>query len=69
MNKKRNIPLYVKILAGMLLGVIVGVIGVLLGLKNIYSDWIAPFGKIFMNLLKLIAIPLIFVSLKKELQD
>jgi Na+/H+-dicarboxylate symporter len=65
MNKKKKIPLYIKILAGMLLGVVVGIIGVLLGLKNIYSDWIAPFGKIFMNLLKLIAIPLIFVSLIK----
>ena len=65
MNKKKQIPLYVKILAGMFLGVIVGIIGVLLGLKNIYSDWIAPFGEIFMNLLKLIAIPLIFVSLIK----
>ncbi len=65
MNKKKQIPLYIKILAGMLLGVIIGIIGVLLGLKNVYSDWISPFGKIFMNLLKLIAIPLIFVSLIK----
>ena len=65
MRKNKKIPLYVKILAGMLLGIIVGIIGVLLGLKNIYSDWIAPFGKIFMSLLKLIAIPLIFVSLIK----
>jgi len=65
MSKKKQIPLYIKILVGMLLGVIIGIIGVLLGLKNVYSDWISPFGKIFMNLLKLIAIPLIFVSLIK----
>ena len=37
MSKKKQIPLYVKILAGMLLGVIIGIVGVLLGLKNIYS--------------------------------
>lgn len=65
MSKIKAIPLYVKILAGMLLGVIVGIIGVFFGLKDIYSNWIAPFGTIFMNLLKLIAIPLIFVSLIK----
>ena len=61
----KKLPLYAQILTGMLLGVIIGIIGVLFGLKNIYSDWISPFGKIFMNLLKLIAIPLIFVSLIK----
>ena len=65
MKKRKQIPLYIKILAGMLLGVVVGIVGVLLGLRDVYSDWIAPFGTIFMNLLKLIAIPLIFVSLIK----
>ncbi len=58
-------PLYVKILVGMLLGVIAGVIGVTLGLNSFFADWLAPFGTIFINLLKLIAIPLIFVSLIK----
>jgi Na+/H+-dicarboxylate symporter len=64
-NIKKSIPLYLKILLGMGLGIIVGIIGVKFGLKNLFSDWVEPFGKIFMNLLKLIAIPLIFVSLIK----
>ena len=49
----------------MVLGVIAGLIGIVLGLQDFFSDWVQPFGKIFMNLLKLIAIPLIFVSLVK----
>jgi len=53
------------------------VFGVLLGLlmsafswgKEFVIDWIAPFGTIFIRLLKLIAIPLIFVSLIKGISD
>ncbi len=33
------------------------------------GDWIAPFGTIFIRLLKLIAIPLIFTSLVKGIAD
>jgi len=51
--------------------------GVLLGLlcaplpdgKAFVLDWIKPFGTIFINLLKLIAIPLILVSLIKGVSD
>jgi Na+/H+-dicarboxylate symporter len=34
-----------------------------LGTKGIVVDWIKPFGTIFINLLKMIAVPLIVVSL------
>jgi len=37
--------------------------------KQFVSDWIAPFGTIFIRLLKLIAIPLIFTSLVKGISD
>jgi Na+/H+-dicarboxylate symporter len=37
--------------------------------KEFVIDWIAPFGTIFIRLLKLIAIPLIFVSLIKGISD
>ena len=37
--------------------------------KQIVSDWIKPFGTIFINALKLIAIPLILASLIKGISD
>lgn len=61
----RKTPLYVKILLGMLAGVIVGYIFILLGFGQFVSQWIKPWGTIFIKLLKLIAVPLVFVSLIK----
>lgn len=54
----------------MLLGVVVGfaVIQFSWG-KDFVSDWIKPFGTIFINVLKLIAIPLIIASLVKGVSD
>lgn len=37
--------------------------------RDFVSDWISPFGTIFINLLKLIAIPLILASLIKGISD
>lgn len=56
-------PLYAKILIGMLVGVVVGIVAVLTGTGWIVTDWIKPFGLIFLNMLKLVAMPLIFASL------
>lgn len=58
-----KLPLYMKILAGMLIGVLVGISAVALGIGWFVNDWIKPFGVIFLNLLKLVAMPLIFASL------
>ncbi len=52
-----------KILIGMLLGVVVGVVAVAAGIGWLVTDYVKPFGVIFLNLLKLIAMPLIFASL------
>lgn len=66
MGKRRKpIQLYVKILLGMILGIGFGVLAVHLGFVEVVRDWIKPFGEIFMRLLKLIAVPLIVVSLIK----
>ena len=63
-KQKKKLALHWKILLGMLLGVIVGIIMASIGGgKEIIVDWIKPFGKIFINSLKLIAIPLILASL------
>jgi len=53
----------------MVVGVIWGLIAVTLDLKEFTLDWIKPFGTIFLNLLKLIAVPLIFVSLVKGISS
>ena len=62
-------PLHVRILLGMFLGVVVGAIAVALGGASLVVDWIKPFGTIFINLLKVIAVPLIIASLVKGVSD
>lgn len=58
-----KLPLYGKILIGMGLGIIWGLSATSLGLAAFTADWIKPWGTIFINCLKLIAIPLIIFSL------
>lgn len=53
----------------MITGVVFGLIAVNLGIETFVGDWIKPFGTIFINLLKLIAIPLILASLIKGVSD
>ena len=62
---KKKIPLFLQIIIGMILGIIFGIIAVITNINEFVIDWIKPWGTIFINLLKLIAIPLIFVSLIK----
>jgi len=63
-------PLHWKILLGMLFGVL---FGLLLSQfewgRDLVVDWIKPFGTIFINVLKLIAVPLILASLIKGVSD
>lgn len=55
--------LHWQILIGLVLGLIYGIVAASAGWADFTSDWIAPFGTIFLNLLKLIAVPLILASL------
>lgn len=55
--------LHWKIIIGMILGLVWGVAAAAFGLQEFTLDWIAPWGKIFINLLKLIAVPLVLTSL------
>lgn len=74
----KKLALHWQILIGMVLGVVFGLgmtqwdststPDVHEGTKFI-ADWIYPFGKIFVSLLKLIAIPLIIASLIKGISD
>lgn len=66
----KNIALHWKILIGMALGVVYGlVLSFVDGGGDFIGDFIKPLGTIFINLLKLIAIPLILASLIKGVSD
>jgi proton glutamate symport protein len=58
-----------KILIGMVLGLLFGLLMKNLEQNGLVIDWIKPFGTIFINLLKMIAVPLIVVSLIVGLAD
>ncbi|MFZ2900097.1 MAG: dicarboxylate/amino acid:cation symporter [Saprospiraceae bacterium] len=65
----KKLPLHWQILIGMVLGVACGLIAAYAGAQQAIRDWVAPFGTIFINLLKLIALPLILASLIKGVSD
>ena len=66
----KKIPLHWSILLGMTLGVLVGVIFTTFESgPQIIFHWVKPFGTIFINALKLIAMPLILGSLIKGVSD
>ena len=55
--------LHSKIILGLILGLILGIVAVFSGIGQFISDWVMPFGTIFVKMLKLVAVPLILVSL------
>ena len=59
----RKLPLHTQIFIGMFLGVALGMLSLFFGWNPFISDWVKPFGAILINLLKLLAMPLILVSL------
>ncbi|MCF6297816.1 MAG: dicarboxylate/amino acid:cation symporter, partial [Flavobacteriaceae bacterium] len=66
----KKLALHWQILLGMVLGVAAGVLMTNIeGGKESVQDWIKPFGTIFINSLKLIAIPLILAALITGVAD
>ena len=66
----KKLALHWQILLGMVLGVLFAFLLIQFSWgKDIIVDWIKPFGNIFINLLKLIAVPLILASLIKGVSD
>ncbi len=61
----RKFPVWLNILLGMSFGLVFGIFAVWLEWESFTNDWIKPWGTIFLNLLKLVAVPLVFVSLVK----
>lgn len=64
-----NLALHWKILIGMIFGLAFGLLMKNLEMVGVVIDWVKPFGTIFINLLKMIAVPLIVVSLITGLAD
>ena len=59
----KKLALHWQIIIGLTLGLVYGIIAASNGWGSFTSDWIAPFGTVFMSLLKLIAVPLVLASL------
>ena len=62
-KRKKNIPLHWQIIIGLVIGLAYSLVATLQGWIDFTNDWISPFGQIFINALKLIAVPLVLVSL------
>jgi proton glutamate symport protein len=59
----KKLALHWQILIGIGAGILFGLLGAEMGWGSYIEDWIEPFGTIFINLLKMIAVPLIVTSL------
>ncbi|WP_417362732.1 dicarboxylate/amino acid:cation symporter [Galbibacter sp.] len=59
----KKIALHWQIVIGLVLGIVWALLSSTLGWSQFTIDWIAPFGTIFINLLKLIAVPLVLFSI------
>ena len=59
----KKIALHWQIIIGLCLGLVYGIISIQNGYGEFTSNWISPFGTIFINLLKLVAMPLVLASL------
>ena len=59
----KDLPLHIKIVIGLVLGVIWAFVSSLLGWNTFTINWIDPFGAIFIRLLKFIAVPLVLFSI------
>ncbi len=65
----KKLALHWKILIGMVFGIVFGLIMLSVKGEWFVNDWIEPLGKIFVKMLKLIAVPLILASLVKGISD
>jgi Na+/H+-dicarboxylate symporter len=64
-----KIAIHWRIIIGLVLGLGWAIASSYLGFSEFTLDWIDPFGKIFINLLKMIAVPLVLFSIIKGVSD
>lgn len=67
MKKKKGLSLPIQILIGLLVGIVVGIF--LQSKPEIASTYIKPLGTLFLNLIKLVIVPLVFASLVVGVAD
>lgn len=61
---KKKLPLHLQIIIGLILGLVWGLFSTSFGLPATFTtNFIKPIGTLFVNLLKMIAVPLVFASL------
>lgn len=60
---KKKLPLHIQIIIGLVAGIAWALASGYLGWSEVTLDWIKPFGTIFINLLKMIAVPLVLFSI------
>ena len=63
MTQKKRLALHWQIIIGLAAGVVFAIISANAGWSAFTLDWIAPWGRIFINLLKLIAVPMVLFSI------
>lgn len=63
MAAKKKIALHFQILIGLFLGTLWAMISAYMGWSSFTADWIAPWGDMFINSLKLVAVPLVLFSI------
>ncbi len=63
MKRLLTLPLHTQIVIGLVLGLVWGVAAVHWGFQDLTLDYVRPWGRLFINLLKVIAIPVILTSL------
>lgn len=67
MKEKKGLSLPIQILIGLLAGIVVGIL--LQSKPEIASTYIKPLGTLFLNLIKLVIVPLVFASLVVGVAD
>lgn len=65
----KKIALHWQIIIGLILGVVWAISSSYLGWSEFTLNWIDPWGKIFINLLKMIAVPIVLFSLIKGVSE
>jgi len=65
----KKLALHWKILIGLLLGILWAILSSIFGWSEFTLNWIDPFGTIFINLLKLVAVPLVLFSIIKGITN
>ena len=61
MKKKLSLPM--QILIALISGIVVGILLYALGLADVATNYLKPFGDIFVNLLKFIVVPVVLLSM------